>query len=140
MPLLLGLSRGDNATLNVTAKRILPVSVCQRGDTATLWGKAEGILPLSGLQQRGCCHSLGDSKVDTTTVCLSENTHSDFPSTVYSIYIYIHFQPCDMLMILMYSAQGWASVLFNRMFRSLRSFPFFIKEHSVFYKRTFRFL
>ena len=26
--------------------------------------------------------------------------------------------------------QGWASVLFKRTFRSLRSFPFFIKEHS----------
>ena len=27
--------------------------------------------------------------------------------------------------------QGWASVLFKRMFRSLRSFPFFIKEQNV---------
>ena len=37
--------------------------------------------------------------------------------------------------------QGWASVLFKRTFRSLRSFAFFIKECSVLcvlYKRTFR--
>ena len=29
------------------------------------------------------------------------------------------------------SLQGWASVLFKRTFRSLRSFAFFIKERSV---------
>ena len=28
-------------------------------------------------------------------------------------------------------AQGWASVLFKRTFRSFRSFPFFSKERSV---------
>ena len=31
----------------------------------------------------------------------------------------------------LYKLQGWASVLFKRTFRSLRSFPFFIKERSV---------
>ena len=32
--------------------------------------------------------------------------------------------------------QGWASVLFKRTFRSLRSFPFFIKERSTRKERT----
>ena len=31
----------------------------------------------------------------------------------------------------LYCGQGWASVLFKRMFRSFHSFAFFIKERSV---------
>ena len=31
----------------------------------------------------------------------------------------------------LYCGQGWASVLFKRMFRSFHSFGFFIKERSV---------
>ena len=76
-------SRGDTASLWVTAEGILPLSG-SRGDTATLWVTAQGILPLCRLRQRGYfhylsereyCHSVGYSRGDTATACLSENTH-----------------------------------------------------------------
>ena len=68
-----GYSRGDSATLWVTAEGILPLSDFQRGcynfqgysrgDATTLWVTAEGMLPLS---------QLGYCRRDTSTVCLSE--------------------------------------------------------------------
>ena len=39
-------------------------------------------------------------------------------------YIALHY------FVFKHFSQGWASVLFKRTFRSLRSFPFFIKERS----------
>ena len=35
-----------------------------------------------------------------------------------------------ILELIIYDLQGWASVLFNRTFRSLRSFPFFVKKRN----------
>ena len=55
-----GYSRGDTATLWVTAKWIQPLSVCQKEDTVTLWVTAEEMQPLAVcLSERGYCHSLG---------------------------------------------------------------------------------